>query len=211
MPPSLQLVHLNKEEEANVKTFDDVMASLYLNQPGSFMEIEEKIKLPYWKRFSYFYSMNVGLACLVFLPNPQHLTLFALSMTLPAVGGLILASDKKSSAQIFNIFSFTTSKFQMKAKLTKEINLYKENVAIPILKIKSNQLILLKFYQEFHQANKYCLSDQTLEEIDMLKDYLENNNYDGALDCIYNLYKKVQYVKEFNKETSDPESIFTKK
>jgi hypothetical protein len=198
MAPQLEIVQITAPEN-NLKTFDDIMSSLYINEANSFLEVEENIKLPYWKRFSYFYSLNVAASCMLCFPE-THSPLFALSMTLPAVGALILSMDKKSSANIFRIFSFTSSRFKTKVKLTQDIDTYRKEIAEPILSIKRNQLILLKYYESFYNDNKFCLSPETVEAIDNLKYYFEYNQYDNALDCIYNLYKKVRYVENFNNE-----------
>lgn len=202
---NLELNYVEKEivkSPDNIKTFDDIMNSLYLNHEHSFLEIEENIKLPYWKRFGYFYTANAVASTLLFLPT-NHTPLIALAMTIPAIGGLLFSLDKKASANIFKIFGFSHKAFRTKAALSEDIEAYKKEVAIPILSVKRNQYILLQHYSKFYEENKYCLSDNTREEIENLKycfEHAENqqNLYYNALAHIYNLYKKVEYVNKLN-------------
>lgn len=199
----LSSLELNQIEEPskNIKTADDIMAALYLTHSGSFLELEEHIKLPYWKRFSYFYSLNMLLSVSLCLPS-THTSVIALAMTMPAVGALILALDKKSSKYIFSLFAFMNSNFKLKTKLTRDITAFKEEIANPILSIKRNQFILLTYFEQFYQEHKYCLSKEMETEIDNLKIFFEKEQYDNALDSIYNLYKKTKYVNNFKQDLS---------
>lgn len=202
---NLELNYVDKDvvkSTDNIKTFDDIMSSLYLNHEHSFLEIEENIKLPYWKRFGYFYTANAIASTLLFLPT-NHTPLIALAMTIPAVGGLLFSLDKKASANIFKLFSFSHRSFRTKVSLSQDIEAYKKEVAIPVLSVKRNQYILLQHYSKFYEENKYCLSDNTLQEIENLKYCFEHAEtqqqlYYNALEHIYKLYKKIEYAKKFN-------------
>lgn len=187
-------IFVNKEQNLSYSNFKEIMDALYITQASSFLETEEKIKLPYWKRFSYFYLLNAFIATAIFIPHSYH-PLFALSLTLPAVGSLFLAHDRKSSPLIFSIFSPFSKMMKTKVVITNHIKEFKESVATPILKDKKNQMILLNYYHQFFEENNHILSQNTKNEIEKFKAHLENEQYENALDATYQIYKKIEYAK----------------
>lgn len=205
MRPQLQLQEMNnlnniheeifvKQENISYNNFEEIMDNLYITKAHSFLETEENIKLPYWKRFSYFYLFNSFVATMMFFPHSSS-PLFPLYLTLLATGSLFLAKNKNSSSIIFSMFGFISNKMKEKLHITHEIRHFKEFVATPILKDKNNQLLLLNYYHKFYEENSHVLSQNTKNEIEYFKESLEKEKYENALEAIYQLFKKINYVK----------------